>query len=95
MKQLFPVSHVMGFVFSLVLTLVALSVLYFDISFAFGMAILLVTAFGQASIQLLMFMHIGESSDKKTLYTNIAFALFVGIATILGSLTLLIWDMQG
>ncbi|OMP67364.1 cytochrome aa3 quinol oxidase subunit IV [Domibacillus epiphyticus] len=93
MKQLFPVSHVMGFVFSLVLSLVALTVVFYDMSYAMGMTILLITAFAQASVQLLMFMHMGESKDKVTLYTNIAYALFVGVFTILGSLLLLVWDI--
>lgn len=94
MKQLFPKQHVMGFVFSLVLSVVALSVLTFDMSYKMGMAILLVTAIAQASVQLLLFMHIGESEDKKTLYTNIIYALFVGVVTILGTLLTMIWGYQ-
>ena len=58
MAQLFPKHHVMGFIFSLVLTVVALAVLLYDLSYTIGMAILLVTAFLQASIQLVMFMHV-------------------------------------
>ncbi|WP_100331996.1 cytochrome aa3 quinol oxidase subunit IV [Bacillus xiapuensis] len=91
MKQLFPRHHVMGFVFSLVLSLVALAVLYFDMSFTAGMTILLITAIAQASVQLLLFMHIGETSDRATLYTNIAYALFVGVVTIIGTLFTMIW----
>jgi cytochrome aa3-600 menaquinol oxidase subunit 4 len=91
MKQLFPAHHVMGFVFSLVLSLVALFVYYFDLSFTAGITILLVTAVAQASVQLLMFMHIGESPEKKTLYTNIGYALFVALVTIFGSLLAMIW----
>lgn len=91
MKQLFPRHHVMGFVFSLVLSLVALAVLYFDMSFTAGMTILLITAIAQASVQLLLFMHIGEASDRATLYTNIAYALFVGVVTIIGTLFTMIW----
>ena len=48
MKELFPRKQVMGFVFSLVLTAVALTVYFIDMSFAVGMTILLVTAFMQA-----------------------------------------------
>ncbi|OES45664.1 cytochrome aa3 quinol oxidase subunit IV [Domibacillus iocasae] len=94
MKQLFPKQHVMGFMFSLVLSVVALSVLTFDMSYKMGMAILIVTAIAQASVQLLLFMHIGESEDKKTLYTNIIYALFVGVVTILGTLLTMIWGYQ-
>lgn len=44
MKQLFPRGQVMGFAFSLILTLVALSVIVFDLSLKMAMIILLVTA---------------------------------------------------
>ncbi|GLY11071.1 cytochrome aa3 quinol oxidase subunit IV [Bacillus badius] len=91
MKQLFPLPHVMGFVFSLILSLVALAVVYFDLSYTAGMTILLITAIVQASLQLLLFMHIGENSDRSTLYTNIAYALFVGVVTILGTLFTMVW----
>ena len=93
MEQLFPKHHVMGFIFSLVLTFVALAVLLYDLSYTTGMAILLVTAFLQASIQLVMFMHVGESEDKPVIYTNIWYMLFFAIVTILGTLLLFKWDM--
>lgn len=44
MKQLFPIRHVMGYVFSLILSVVALAVIFWDMSFAMGMTILLVCA---------------------------------------------------
>lgn len=91
MKQLFPVPHVMGFVFSLLLSLIALLVVFYDLSFAAGITILVVTALVQASLQLFLFMHIGENSDKSTLYTNIGYALFVGLITIFGTLFAMIW----
>ena len=40
-------------------------------SFAVGMTILLVTAFVQAAVQLVVFMHAGETEDKEAIYTNI------------------------
>ncbi|SIP91670.1 cytochrome aa3-600 menaquinol oxidase subunit 4 [Domibacillus enclensis] len=94
MKQLFPKQHVMGFIFSLALSVVALAVITFDMSYKMGMGILLVTALAQASVQLLLFMHIGESEDRRTLYTNIGYALFVGVVTILGTLFTMIWGYQ-
>ncbi|MFD0050409.1 cytochrome aa3 quinol oxidase subunit IV [Actinomycetes bacterium NPDC127524] len=94
MKQLFPAHHVMGFVFSLILSIVALAVYYFDLSFTAGMIILLITAIAQASVQLLMFMHVGESRDKSHIYLNVAYALFVGIVTILGTLFAMIWGYK-
>lgn len=91
MKQLFPIRHVMGYLFSLVLTIVALAVYYFDLPFASGMALLLISALLQASLQLFLFMHIGETKSKSTLYLNIAYALFVGLVTIFGSLFIFVW----
>ena len=93
MAQLFPKHHVMGFIFSLVLTVVALAVLVYDFSHTAAMAILLITAFLQATIQLVMFMHAGESEDKPVIYTNILYMVFFAIATILGTLLLFVWDM--
>lgn len=95
MAKLFPIKHVMGYVFSLVLSLVALAVLYFDLSYAGAMIILLVTAFLQASVQLFLFMHVSEDQGtKKSLYLNIAYALFVGLVTILGTLFTMVWGFN-
>ena len=91
MKELFPKQHVMGFGFSLLLTLVALAVVSFDMSYKMAFAILLVTALAQATVQLVLFMHIGESEDKKTLYTTILYSVFVGVVTIIGTLFAMIW----
>ncbi|MDY0407061.1 cytochrome aa3 quinol oxidase subunit IV [Virgibacillus sp. 179-BFC.A HS] len=94
MKQLFPVKHIAGFVFSLVLTLVALLVLAFDMPAKTGVVILLVTAFMQAGIQLVMFMHVGESEDRKSIYTSVFYALFIAVVTILGTLLTMIWGYE-
>jgi len=91
LKQLFPTRHVVGFLSSLVLTAAALSVVAFDLSFTAQMAILLVTALLQASLQLFLFMHIGENKSKTTLYVNIGYALFVGLVTIFGTLFIFVW----
>ncbi|WP_409370226.1 cytochrome aa3 quinol oxidase subunit IV [Lysinibacillus sp. 38-6] len=91
MKELFPKQHVMGFGFSLLLTIVALAVVKFDMSYNMAFAILLVTALAQATVQLVLFMHIGESEDKKTLYTTILYSVFVAVVTILGTLFAMIW----
>ncbi|AXN39427.1 cytochrome aa3 quinol oxidase subunit IV [Peribacillus butanolivorans] len=94
MKQLFPRGQVMGFAFSLVLTLVALSVIVFDLSLKMAMIILLVTAFMQAALQLVMFMHAGESEDKASIYTNVYYGLFVALVTIFGTMLTMIWGYQ-
>lgn len=92
MKQLFPIRHVMGYLASLVLSAAALTVLYADLSDSANIVILLITALIQASLQLFLFMHIGENAETKTeLYLNIAYALFVGLVTIFGTLFIFVW----
>ncbi|MCT1400805.1 cytochrome aa3 quinol oxidase subunit IV [Paenibacillus sp. LC231] len=89
-KQLFPIKHVAGYISSLVLSAVALVVLL-DMPAASKLAVLLITAILQAAVQLMLFMHVGESDDKKSVYINIAFALFVGLVTIFGTLFIFVW----
>ncbi|MBY0012554.1 cytochrome aa3 quinol oxidase subunit IV [Paenibacillus typhae] len=91
-KQLFPIRHVMGYLASLVLSAAALIVIYGDLSHSANVVVLTVTAIIQASLQLFVFMHIGESADtKKELYINIAYALFVGLITLFGTLFIFVW----
>ncbi|MCR8642806.1 cytochrome aa3 quinol oxidase subunit IV [Paenibacillus sp. N1-5-1-14] len=94
MKQLFPVRHVMGYLFSLILSIVAFCVVFFNMPATVGLAILIVCAIIQASLQLFVFMHVDESKDKKSLYLNILYALFVGLVTIFGTLFVMIWGYQ-
>ncbi len=93
MSELFPRKQVMGFIFSLVLTAAALTVYFVDLSFAVGMTILLVTAFVQAAVQLIVFMHAGETEDKMAIYMNIYYAVAIALVTIFGTLLILAWDM--
>ncbi|WP_408011524.1 cytochrome aa3 quinol oxidase subunit IV [Pseudalkalibacillus sp. A8] len=93
MSELFPLKQVMGFVFSLVLTAVALGVYVFDMSFAVGMTVLLVTAFLQAGLQLVVFMHAGETEDKGAIYTNVYYGVIIALVTVFGTLLALVWDM--
>ena len=93
MKELFPAKQVMGFVFSLILTAVALAVYFLDMSFAAGMTILLITAFIQALLQLVVFMHAGETKDKWSIYGNVYFMIFIALVTIFGTLLIFLWDM--
>lgn len=91
MSELFPVKQVMGFAFSIVLTIVALLVYFLDMSFALGMTILLITAFVQAALQLVVFMHAGESEDKGAIYINIYYAAIIALVTIFGTLLAMTW----
>ncbi|MDM5327312.1 cytochrome aa3 quinol oxidase subunit IV [Neobacillus sp. CF12] len=93
MSQLFPMKQVLGFVFSLLLTTIALAVYFLDLSFAAGMTILLVTAFIQAGLQLVVFMHAGETKDKGAIYTNVFYGLIIALVTVFGTLLAMIWDM--
>lgn len=93
MSQLFPMKQVLGFVFSLLLTTVALAVYFLDMSFMAGMTILLVTAFIQAGLQLVVFMHAGETKDKGAIYTNVFYGLIIALVTVFGTLLAMIWDM--
>ncbi|PLR95089.1 cytochrome aa3 quinol oxidase subunit IV [Bacillus sp. T33-2] len=93
MKELFPAKQVMGFVFSLVMTAAALLVYFMDMSFASGMTVLLVTAFIQAGLQLVVFMHAGETKDKGAIYTSVYYGVFVALVTIFGTLLAMVWDM--
>jgi cytochrome aa3-600 menaquinol oxidase subunit 4 len=84
----------MGYLFSLILSVVALSVVFWDMSLAVGLTILLICAAIQMFVQLFMFMHIGENGSKAALYTNIGYALFVGLVTVFGTLFAMIWGYQ-
>ncbi|WLV24975.1 cytochrome aa3 quinol oxidase subunit IV [Aciduricibacillus chroicocephali] len=93
-KELFPTKHLTGFISSLVLTGVALLVLYLDVSMKTGVVILLITAFMQAGIQLVMFMHAGESEDGTAIYTHTYYAVFIALVTVLGTLLTMVWGYQ-
>ncbi|MDM5340910.1 cytochrome aa3 quinol oxidase subunit IV [Fictibacillus enclensis] len=91
-----PWKHVIGYILSIVLTAFALWV-----TFGTGfpprtiLIIIFVFAFLQATLQLLMFMHMTESSEKKSKLTgntqtgNILFAAFIAIVIVAGS----VWVM--
>lgn len=93
MKELFPAKQVGGFVFSLILTAIALLVYFTDMSFTFAMTLLVITAFVQATLQLVVFMHAGETKDGGAIYLNVLYGIIIALVTIIGSLLILIWDM--
>ncbi|WP_394236681.1 cytochrome aa3 quinol oxidase subunit IV [Niallia oryzisoli] len=93
MSELFPRKQIVGFVFSLILTAAALAVYFLDLSFAAGMTVLLITAFVQALLQLVVFMHAGETEDKWSIYGNVYFMMAIALVTIFGSLLIFLWDM--
>lgn len=91
MAQLFPKEHVLGFIGSIILTIAALSVVQFDVSLTAGLVILWVTALAQASLQLVLFMHIGETDDKSSIYVITLYSVVIGLVTVFGSLFAMIW----
>ncbi len=93
MGELFPRKQVMGFVFSLILTAAALTVYFLHLSFAQGMAVLVITAFVQALLQLVVFMHAGETEDKWIIYGKVYFMIGVALITVFGTLLIFLWDM--
>ncbi|MDN4524678.1 cytochrome aa3 quinol oxidase subunit IV [Fictibacillus fluitans] len=92
-----PWKHVIGYLLSIILTALALWVT-FETGFSTRtiLIIIFIFAFLQAALQLLMFMHMTESSEKKSKLTgqtqtgNILFAAFIAIVIVAGS----VWVMS-
>jgi len=91
MRELFPMKQVNGFIFSLLLTVIALSVYFLDMSYQLGLTILIITAFIQAGVQFILFMHAGESEDRSTIYANIYYGVIIALVTVFGSLLAMVW----
>jgi cytochrome aa3-600 menaquinol oxidase subunit IV len=86
----FPISHVIGFFMSLVLTFGAAWIaLQSSLSMKAVMWIVGTLAVAQAGIQLYMFMHINEGDDKVTNNVNILYSAFIAVVIVAGS----IWVM--
>lgn len=86
----FPISHVVGFFMSLVLTFGAAWIaLQSSLSMKAVMWIIGTLAIAQAGIQLYMFMHINEGDDKVTNNINILYSAFIAVVIVVGS----IWVM--
>jgi cytochrome aa3-600 menaquinol oxidase subunit 4 len=89
-EKRFPISHVFGFVLSLLLTFAAAWIaLKTGLSPAVIMWIIGTLAVIQAGLQLFMFMHVSEGGDKKTQLINIAYGVFCALVVVIGS----IWVM--
>ena len=73
--------------------MVALLVYYFDMSFSTAMTVLLITAFVQAGLQLVVFMHAGETKEKSAIYSTVYYGVLIAIVTIFGTLLTMVWDM--
>ncbi|MFZ3589667.1 cytochrome aa3 quinol oxidase subunit IV [Bacillus sp. DJP31] len=90
MEKRFPISHVFGFITSMVLTLVAAWIaLKTSLSFTVIMWIIGSLAVIQAGLQLFMFMHVNEGEDKKTQIINIGYGVFCAVVIVVGSVWVL------
>jgi cytochrome aa3-600 menaquinol oxidase subunit 4 len=87
----FPMSQVVGFVLSLLLTFAALFVaMKTSLSFNIIMWIIGILAVIQAALQLFMFMHLRDGEDSKAQTINVLYGVFIAVVTVAGS----IWVMS-
>lgn len=87
----FPWMHLVGYLLSMVLTVLAIWV-SFNSGFSVGIIlwVIYIFAFLQAALQLIMFMHMTESSSANLQTGTILFALFIAIVVVTGS----VWVMS-
>ncbi|MDN5664325.1 MAG: cytochrome aa3 quinol oxidase subunit IV [Staphylococcus equorum] len=86
------VKHTVGFIASIVLTLLAVFVtLYTSMALNVKITILFGFAFIQAAVQLLMFMHLTEGRDGNLQAFKVIFAIIITLITVIGTY----WVMQG
>ncbi|WP_042463851.1 cytochrome aa3 quinol oxidase subunit IV [Neobacillus dielmonensis] len=90
-KNGFPVTHVLGFIMSLVLTFGALGVaLKTSLPFTTIIWIIGSLAIIQAALQLYMFMHMNEGEDGTANTINVISGFLVAVVAVAGS----IWVMS-
>ncbi|AJC96541.1 cytochrome aa3 quinol oxidase subunit IV [Staphylococcus hyicus] len=86
------VKHTIGFIASIILTLLAVFVtLYTSLSFEAKVTIIFGFAFIQAFLQLLMFMHLTEGKDGRVQLAKVIFAIIITLCIVIGTF----WVMQG
>lgn len=87
----FPITHVIGFITSLVLTFIAVAVaLKTSLPVKTIVWIIGTLAVLQAGLQLYMFMHMNEGEDGKSQTVNVLYGFFIAVVTVAGS----IWVMS-
>jgi len=91
MYRKFPWKHLLGYIFSIILTVLAVIIaLNSALPVSMIMPIIYTFAILQAALQLLMFMHMTETSSGKVQTGTILFALFIAITLVAGS----VWVMS-
>lgn len=89
--QKFPWRHVIGYILSIILTLLALWVaLGTDLSDQWILIIIFSFAILQAIVQLLLFMHLTETTNGVVQSITMIHALFIFIIIVAGS----VWVMM-
>lgn len=85
--------HIIGFLFSLILTLFAFYIML-NTSFAMSIKIgvLLFLAFLQLLVQLIYFMHLWEGKERIYKVINTAFGVFVAITIVFGSIWIMLYN---
>lgn len=85
-QQKFPISHVVGFLLSLALTFLALIVVQrTNLPTGTAMTIIGALAFGQAGLQLFMFMHMAEGGEGKAKVLHTIYAIFMALIVVVGT----------
>ena len=89
-QKSFPVSHIVGYLLSLVMTVAALFTV-FKTSLDSWTKLLIIAALAvlQAGLQLFMFMHISEGKDRDPKMVHTIYAIFMAVVIVAGS----IWVM--
>mgnify|MGYP001242957892 CR=1 FL=1 len=91
----FPWKHVFGFLLSIVLTLLAVW-----IAFSSGLpaktiiALIVILAFCQAFIQLVLFMHMNEGASGSWQATMIYYGIYIAIVIVAGSIWVMTFGHQ-
>ncbi|GAA5416735.1 quinol oxidase subunit 4 [Paraliobacillus ryukyuensis] len=90
LKRQFPLNHVVGFLLSIVLTiLAALVAMQTDFASNIKMWIIGTLAVFQALVQLIMFMHITEGKSGQINIINIVYSVFLAVVIVAGSIWIL------
>ncbi|MFC4388635.1 cytochrome aa3 quinol oxidase subunit IV [Gracilibacillus marinus] len=89
-KSSFPWNHLVGFILSIALTLLAV---FIKFKTDFSDTVILWTigtlAIFQALIQLFMFMHVTEGNEGKINVINIIYSVFLALVIVFGSIWVL------
>ena len=85
--------HIIGFIFSLILTILAfVDMLYTSLPMSVKIIVLIILAILQFLVQLIYFMHIWESKERVYQVINIAFGVFVAITIVAGSIWIMLYN---